>query len=372
MSFLQLCLLNVATRKTRAALTGVAIAISIAMVMTMGVLTHSLRETAINILRTGEADFSIAQRGLSDVLYSAVDEEDVAAIDRYDGVASTIGVLVAPWKLDSDHPFFLRIGLQPEQLEPFGVEILLGRPFTAAAENEIMLGYRAARELKKSIGDTIELESVTYTIVGVYSTGQVFGDSASMLPLAHLQGVQRKPGVVTLVLVRVEPGTDIDPLRDRIEKDRPELATVRTQSDFGRVDRNLKLISAANTGVSALALVIGAVSVMNTMMLTVFERTREFGVLRAIGWARLRVLTAVLSEAMIVTFASAAVGIGLGFLAVRLLEDAPDLVGLFDPIYPGAVFARALAIAFGTAFIGAIYPAARAALLVPLQAIRHE
>jgi putative ABC transport system permease protein len=172
--------------------------------------------------------------------------------------------------------------------------------------------------------------------------------------------------------VKVTPGTDIDRLRELIEHDRPKLATVRTESDFGRVDRNLELISAANTGVSALALVIGAISVMNTMMLSVFERTREFGVLRAIGWSRLRVLLEVVFEAAVITFVSAGVGIGLGFFFIHLLQDAPELVGIFEPTYPLEVFQNALAIAFGTALVGAAYPATRAAFLVPLQAIRHE
>ncbi|MGD9935341.1 MAG: hypothetical protein AB7T37_16715, partial [Dehalococcoidia bacterium] len=68
------------TRKTRAILTGLAVAISIMTVVTMGILTQSLRRTAINIVSTGSADFSVAQKGLNDVLQSAIDEEDIAAI----------------------------------------------------------------------------------------------------------------------------------------------------------------------------------------------------------------------------------------------------------------------------------------------------
>lgn len=193
-----------------------------------------------------------------------------------------------------------------------------------------------------------------------------------MLPLPTLQARERKPGTITLAFVRVQPGTDIDALRAEIEAERPELATVKTESEFGRVDRNLELISAANVGVSVLALVIGAVTVMNTMMLTVFERTREFGVLRAIGWSRSRVLMIVMLEALVVSLAGAMAGTALGFLAIRGLQDVPDLVGVFQPQYPATVFLRALAITFGMAFFGALYPALRAALLVPLQAIRHE
>jgi putative ABC transport system permease protein len=370
--FVALAAQNVYSRKVRSALTALAIAISIATVVTMGVLTHSLRQTAISVLQTGKADFSIAQKGVSDVIYSAMDEADVAYLQSKPGVASAVGVLVAPVELDSDHPFFLQLGLEPEQLADFGVEVVVGRAYAPDAADEVMIGYRTAREFEKTVGQTLEIDERSFTIVGIYSTGQVFGDQASMMPLSALQARERKPGTVTLAFVRVEPGTDIDALREEIEAERPELATVRTESEFGRVDRNLELISAANVGVSALALIVGAVMVMNTMVLTVFERTREFGVLRAIGWSRSRVLVIVLLEGLIVSLTGAVAGTGAGFLAIRALQDVPDLVGVFQPQYPASVFLRALAITFGMAFFGAIYPAMRAATLVPLKAIRHE
>ncbi len=370
--FLALTVRNVATRKVRTALTALAVAISIMTVVTMGVLTHSLRQTAISILRTGTADFSIAQKDVSDVINSSVDEEDVTLVRSYPGVDSAIGVLVDPFKLDEDHPFFLQIGVEPDQLETFGVKIIVGRAYTATATNEAILGYRAARELHVTVGDHVVLSDDDFEVVGIYQTGQVFGDSASMQPLVTLQARERKPGTVTLVFVRVTPGTNVDALRKQIEKDRPQLATVRTESEFGRIDRNLELISAANTGVSALALVIGAITVLNTMVLSVFERTREFGVLRAIGWSRARVLMAVMSEAAVVALAGASAGVGAAFVAIRFLEDSPALRGVFQPSYTTDVFMRALGIAFGMVIFGALYPAARAAFLAPLSAIRHE
>lgn len=66
----------------------------------------------------------------------------------------------------------------------------------------------------------------------------------------------------------------------------PELTTVRTAALFGQADRNLVLFGAANTGSTVLAILIGAVIVMNTMLLSFVDRTREFGILRAVGWTR--------------------------------------------------------------------------------------
>lgn len=372
MPFFELISLNVLTRKVRSILTGLAVAISIMTVVAMGVLTQSLRRTAISILQTGSADFTVAQAGVSDVLYSAVDEQQLSRIAANPDVESAVGVLVSPTQLDSDHPFFLRLGIQPEHLAPFGVTVVDGRPYTATADHEIMLGYRAARDLHKQVGDEFAIGEDSYTVVGIFSTGQVFGDSASMLPLVTLQAQERQPGNVTLAFVRTRQGADIEAVRTSIERDMPELATVRTESDFGRIDRNLELISAANVGITILALAVGAIGVMNTTLMSVFERTRELGVLRAIGWSRMRLLAMVWSEAFLIALFGAGVGAGLGFVAVEGLKQAPDLIGVFEPHYTADVFGRALGIAVGMALTGAVYPAIRAALLLPLDAIRHE
>lgn len=372
MPFAVLIARNVWTRKVRSVLTGAAVAIGIMTVVALGVLTHSLRRTAISVLRTGSADFTVAQKGVSDVLNSAMDEGEIARIQQTPGVDSVVGVLVAAVQLDKDHPFFLELGIQPDQLEKFGVHVVDGRPYTADATGEVMLGFRASRDLHKSVGDTINIDGNDFRVVGIFSTGQVFGDSASMLPLTALQTYERKPGDVTLAFVKVKPGADVNTVRQTIEGQNAELATVVTESEFGRIDRNLKLISAANVGISILALAIGAIGVMNTTAMSVFERTREFGVLRAVGWTRARVIGLVMGEAALISLGGAVAGIVLGFVAIRLIRRVPELVGVFQPDYPASVFGRALGIAVGMAAIGALYPAIRAALLAPLEALRHE
>src|SRR3990172_9402496 len=112
MPFLALILRNVLTHKVRSSLTGAAVAIAIMTVFALGVLTHSLRQTAISILRTGSADFTVGQKGVSDVLYSSLDDAEVARLASYPEVESVVGVLIAAVELDRDHPFFLELGIQ--------------------------------------------------------------------------------------------------------------------------------------------------------------------------------------------------------------------------------------------------------------------
>ena len=152
----------------------------------------------------------------------------------------------------------------------------------------------------------------------------------------------------------------------------PQLNAIESAEEYGRSDRNLTLISAANTGGSILALVIAITGVLNTSLLSFFERIREFGVMRSVGWTRKRVLLLVLGETLVVSMAGAIAGLILGWAAVNILQNVGSLKGVFDPIYDASVFVRALVFAFGVAILGALYPAIRAAFLAPMAALRRE
>ena len=356
----------------RSTVTAFGVAIGVAAVMALGVLTFSLRETATSIMQTGKADFTVAQFGASDILNGSVDETEVVEIAGTPGVETAVGAFLATADLDADHPFFLEIGLAPDEQSIFGVTITRGRSYSATAREEIMVGRRAARSFGVDVGDELQLEERTFSVVGVYTTGNAIGDAGAMFPVPLLQEWHRRPGLVTLVFVRTDPQTDIAALRERIELDHPQLTTMQTLTEFGRADRNLVLISAANTGGSLLALVIGATGVMNTALLSFYERLREFGLLRSVGWSRRRVFALVLCEAFTIAFVGAIIGVLSGFLAVRGLTQLPELVGVFRPTYDTPIFTRALSFAFGMALLGALYPALKAARLSPLDALRRE
>ena len=170
----------------------------------------------------------------------------------------------------------------------------------------------------------------------------------------------------------VKPHTGIAAVRSTIERENPNLATVRLASEFGRVDRNLQFLDAARTGAGIISVVIGVVIVMNTMLLSFVERIREFGLLRAIGWSRARLLTLVLGEALGISILGAAVGVALSFVLTYGLVHLTAMRGILDPQFSPGVFWTALysAVAIGT--LAALYPSARAALLRPGTALRRE
>lgn len=363
---------DLASRRVRTILTAVAVAISVMAIVTLSVVTKSLQNSAAAVLQTGKADFVVAQKGSPGILDSVVTETQVAGVAKTPGVRSAIGALVTTTRLDASHPQFLEVGLDPAALEPFGVQVVAGRAYTATATDEIMLGWQAAEDLGKHVGDTIRIGRTTYQIVGIYSLKQVFTDTASMLPLITMQASERKPGTVTLIAVQIRQGAAIDQVRKEIESEYPNLATVRLASEFGRVDRNIQFLQAAKTGATIVALLIGIIIVMNTMLLSFIERIREFGLLRALGWTRARLVSLVMGEALCISLLGAMLGVGLSFLLTFTLARVSSLRGLLLPEYSAATFGIALYSAVGIGLVAALYPSLRAGALRPGVALRKE
>jgi len=372
LSFLSLVARNVGTKKLRSILTALAVAIGVMTVVTLGLVNHSIRNSALAIMQVGRADFTVAQKGVSDILSSSVQQADLDRLRQDPDVAQAIGVLLATKKYDAANPLFIMIGIRPDEMAGFGVNIVEGRAPAPTAQHEVLLGYQAARNLGKKVGDTFHLDNVTYKVVGLYQTGQSLGDQGAMFPLIGMQAHQRQSGQLSLLFVQVRAGVNVQAAQARIDRNFPQLVTVRTAADFGRADRSLQFINAADQGSTILAIGIGAIIVMSTMTMTFIERTREFGVLTAIGWRRSRILGLVMSEAGLIGLVGAAVGVGLSFAATKAISHLPSLAGVLHVVYTGDTFGRALYTAAGMIVLGALYPALRAAFLAPLEALRRE
>jgi putative ABC transport system permease protein len=372
MSFFGLVSHNVWTKKLRSLLTAFAVAIGVLTVVTLGIVTESLKTTAAGILQTGKADFTVAQRGSSDILLSSMTATQVKRIQQTPGVRSAVGVLLDTEKLNKNNPLFIEIGIAPNDLAPFGVSVLRGRAPNPNAPNEMILGWRIADDLGLKPGDTMTIAGGKRVITGIFSTGNVFGDSAGMFPIVPFQAYERQPQSFSLAFVRVRPGVDSVAVEKRVATDNPGLTTIRSLADFGRADRNYELVTAADRGATIVAVIIGAFIVMNTMLLSLVERTREFGILRSIGWTRRRLVSLIMSEAFVISVGGAAIGVGFAFGLVGVLSHLHALEGILNPQYHAGTFFRALITAAAVAFLGALYPAIRASFLTPAAALRRE
>jgi putative ABC transport system permease protein len=371
MSFVSLVFRNLFRQRMRTTLTVVGISIGITIVVALGAITGGMKQTAGAMIHEAGADFMVARKGSADLTFSVVSDDELKQLGSVPGVARATGVLMHVTKYGSN-PFFPLLGIRPAQLAEAPPELLSGRLLAPGARDEIALGARAAAASGAGVGSTLALDGHTFEVVGTYKSGNTFFDAGAYAPLETVQEVARKPGVVTVVYVTAEPGVGAEALAERIENSLPTLTTVSSVAEYGRVDQGTEVMDAMNLAVSTLAIVLGAIAVMNTMIMAVFERTREFGILRAVGWRGSRIMRLVLTEALLLCLVAAFVGVGLGVLATRGVIQIETVRSFLEPSYSLDIFVRAILIAIGVALVGALYPAYRAVHLSPMEALRHE
>ena len=372
MSFFLLITRNVWSKKARSIGLTFAVAFAVLTVVTLGVTSSGLEQSAAAIISVGKADFTVVQKDVSDTLASTIDTQQLAGLRHTPGVTSAVGVLVEIEHINADNPVFIEIGISPGDFAGFGVRVVAGSAYAPTAAHEVMLGWRAAANLGLHVGSRFDANGTWNTVTGIYSTGNAFGDAGAMFPLPAIQGYNRVPGIVTLAFVKVAPGTSVAAVTRRVAFAQPVLTTIRTAAQFGRADRDLIYLQAAVNGSTVLAILIGAVIVGNTMLLSLFERTHEFGLMRAVGWTRRRMVALLLGESLLLALMGAALGVALSFAVAAGLAHLPALKGVLHPNFTEDVFWRALYTALGMTLIGALYPTIRAALLSPLKALSYE
>jgi len=372
MSFVSLILKNLWRQKVRSALAIAGISLGIATIIALGSIANGMERNLIATLRSGKADFSVGQAHAPLIVLSSVPEARLYEIARWPEIKQAVGALVT-FATFPGNPYFLTIGIEPEAFELGGVTILEGRAFAQYAEDEVLLGRIAASALNVKLGDTVEIDRKRFWVVGIYETGNLLEDGGALLPLRALQKLKNRPSELTVILVRVNEGVSVAEVMARVEREYAgSLITLRSAEEFNRNYQSLSLVRAGSWLISLLAVVIGGIGVMNTMIMSVFERTREIGILRAVGWRRGRVLELILGESLALGALAAFVGAFLGWSAARAATLLPHARGLISPAYTPDLFVQAVAIALGVGLVGGLYPAYRASQISPQEALRYE
>ncbi len=371
MSFLAFIYRNLARQRVRTLLTVLGIAVGITTVVALGSVAAGLRQTAGSMLRMGGADFIVAQEGSADLTFSVLSERERAIVERRPDVDRAMGVLMDVSRMGSN-PYFALLGVEPEQLALAPPKLLRGRLLEPAHPAEVLLGAGAARDLRAEVGGRVLIHGRSFTVVGVFRGDNPFFDAGAYAPLATVQQLARKPGLVTALYVTVTAGADPRAVARAIEEEDIGLTTVASVDEYGKVDQGIQAIDAANLAISVLAIVIGAIGVMNTMIMSVFERTREIGILRSVGWHGSRIMRMIVGESLLLCLVASLVGLAAGVLATRALLLVPAIQSFLEPQYSTELVVRAFLVGAVVGVGGAIYPAIRAVRLSPMEALRHE
>ena len=369
MSFASLVVKNLLRQRLRTILTVFGIAVGITTVVALGVLTRGFSTAAGQIIDRGDASFMVVQRGAADLTFSSLPESQVKRVARQPGVERAIGTLMHVSKVGQT-PYFPLTGASPAQLRFLVTDLRTGR--FPAATDEILLGQDAVTALGARLGDSVTISAHRFRVVGTYHARAQWDAGGAYASLAAAQLASGKPGTVSAVYVIAEDGQDEKALAAQIERALPTVTTISSVSEYGKVDQGFEILGAVQLAIEILAIGIGGIGVTNTMIMSVYERTRELGILRAVGWSRRRIMLAVFGESLALCLIAAVVGAALGTLAGALVTDIPQVRNLIEPSYDAGIYVRAMAIGLLVGLAGAAYPALRATRLTPMEALRHE
>jgi putative ABC transport system permease protein len=394
---------NIARRKLRSALTISGIVIGVLALTTMGALAENF-----NALLDGGVKYfgSNVQVGPPDgqstflLPLSKIDE-----IKRVDGVAAAFPGYSFPLKPGGAPSFSFGVpdtivAGSPDENNwtPFKITIASGRQLTDSSSGEVVLGSTLGAEFKKNVGDSIDLPvkptdakpdfvNHTFKVVGILNKTLTAPDTFAYISISDgqmllkdslptpLQSALDVTQITEGITVYGKPGTslsDLDKIADRINS---QVTAVKASKPSQLVDAFKSggaIFTGITTAAALLALVIGGLSVVNTMFMAVAERVREIGLKKAVGATTLNVMGEFLIEATLIGLIGGLVGYGIG-AAITLFVNAttaPGTTALFLLTTRLTVFAIGFAIALGA--VAGILPAFRAARLDPVTALRNE
>lgn len=376
MWFLTVIFANLRGRPARSFLTLSGIAVAVAAVVSLLGVVRGFERSLLELYQGRGVDVMVQQAGRLQMTSSVLPESIEETIAAVDGVVAVHPSLIEVLSLIQDDLMGVVVqGWAPDSGPVQKLKLLDGTLFSGPEAREVIVGQRLAAALAVTSGGTVELlEEEPFRVVGVFESGNVFDSGSMFVPLRSLQKLMFREGEVTMFAVVAER-RDPESLRDlaaRIRMGVDGKVEAEPADDLARRSTEIRVARSFAWLTSVIAVTIGSIGMLNTMMMAVFERTREIAMLRALGWRRRRVIAMILGEATLLSVAGAAIGVLASILFVRFLASLPASGRLVAGDLPVAAMGQGVLLALLLGLIGGLYPAWSAARLTPVEGLRHD
>jgi ABC-type antimicrobial peptide transport system permease subunit len=361
-----LALQNLWRRKTRTLLTLVVIGLTIGAIVALNSLMRGSM-VLVNEM-AGGAEVMVRQREAADTSVAFIDERIGDRIAVIPGVESVSGMLFA-FTISEDAGMFLIQGFAPREAGIQKFQIVDGQRIST--NRQIMVGRSMAEAQSLEVGDTITLGEMRFKVVGIYESSMAWEEMGGVVTLRDAQNFAGRQRKVTFFLVDVNDPAEAEQVAARINDQFPEVHA-SLAGEFASEMPDMQNSVVMSDTIAVMAVAVGGVGMMNAMLMSVLERTREIGVLRALGWRRRRILSLIVREALALGLFGAGVGVSLALFIAWLLLQIPTYGEMLIFNWELPVFTQAIIVALVLGLIGGLYPALRATRMQPVEALRYE
>lgn len=369
----QLAIHHIVGRPLRSALTVLGISIACAGSLSVTGLIQGVQDSLEQGMEEPGADFMVGERASFSLVGGSLPEALGPKLTEVPGVEQVSGVLFNVETVDNSGNVVVS-GWPHDSFLWRSLDLAEGRIPAADENRSIVLGQSIAGALRKTVGDEIEIRFTKFRVVGIARFSSYLNQNIALVPLNVLQEFLNRQGSVTFFQVRLARPLDTE----RIAAIRMDLQTaagnyqVFDSGEFTNDIRLIQVIRAIADTISAIMLGLALVLVATTLLMAVNERTYEIGVLAALGWSDMGILSLIVLEGVLVSAFGALLGIAIGLGVMEVAAGTDMAAGYLRPYttFPLILRTVLLTIAIGT--LGALYPAWRATRLDPAEALRRQ
>lgn len=310
------------------------------------------------ILNQQDIDIAVQARYASSPITSKIPSETVDLINSYEQVSRSEMLLINRLRIrDKTSLFLLGVSNYEVFAQRLGFSLVNGR-IMRSNKKEIIIGEKMSKVLNVFVGDDLKLSGdESYAVVGIYSSWLNFLNAGIVLDLTHAQKITGKPNQASLLFLELQDSTKTESLIKKINSQFPDMRAIDSLQ-FPNYLGPIKSVFYFSKIVSLLTLIIAVFVLLNTFVMAISERTKEIGILSAIGWTRRSIIYVFIVESLFISFVGGLIGYFLAFPIMNYLQYKFKSVYMYFPESPSVdIFLNVLLLCFFVGLLSALFPA---------------